>query len=294
MPTEPIDEQPPPGVGRAIGLGVLVMLGGTVPRNVFFGANLRVGPCVPWAVPVTGLYLWFFWHYLGGTLFPSATTPLRRACLRSNRVRTEQWWWSLIAGVIAIAALVAGLRVLNRLVLLPEQRLPSFDGVPWWTVWALLIAAAPVAGLVEEAAFRGYMQGPIERTHGVPIAILITGTIFALSHLDFTPVLWPYYVAVAAIYGMVTRLTNSVWPAVVLHTGGNLYSNTDLLLHGRSDWQAGAGGTPLIWDAGVDTAFVGWFTAFLLLAGVSLWAYSRLAAAGRAADAPLASATPRD
>lgn len=33
--------------------------------------------------------------------------------------------------------------------------------------------------------------------------------------------------AVAAIYGTVTYLTNSILPAVVLHTGGNIYSNID-------------------------------------------------------------------
>lgn len=62
-----------------------------------------------------------------------------------------------------------------------------------------------------------------------------------MAHLDFTPILLPYYVAVAAIYGMVTYLTDSILPAVVLHTGGNIYSNTDLWLRGRAEWQAPAG-----------------------------------------------------
>jgi hypothetical protein len=48
-------------------------------------------------------------------------------------------------------------------------------------------------------------------------------------------------VAVAAIYGTVTHLTGSILPAVVLHTGGNLYSNLDLWLHGRAEWQAAPG-----------------------------------------------------
>lgn len=73
---------------------------------------------------------------------------------------------------------------------------------------------APVAGIVEEAAFRGYMQAPIERRDGLVVAILITGSMFALAHLDFTWILWPYYVVVAAIYATVTlaRVTRS-WPA---------------------------------------------------------------------------------
>ena len=38
---------------------------------------------------------------------------------------------------------------------------------------------------------------------------------FAVPHVDFTPILWPYYVAVAAIYGTVTYLTSSILPAIV-------------------------------------------------------------------------------
>jgi membrane protease YdiL (CAAX protease family) len=111
-------------------------------------------------------------------------------------------------------------------------------------VLALLLMAAPVAGIIEESAFRGYMQYPIERRYGLPVAILITGTMFAVAHLDFTPILWPYYVAVAAIYGVVAYLTQSILPAIVLHTAGNVYSNLDLWLHGQAEWQKAAGASP--------------------------------------------------
>ena len=109
------------------------------------------------------------------------------------------WAASLVAGGLGIVVLVLALRLANRLVELPAQELPDMGGVPRSTVLALLLMGAPIAGIVEEAAFRGYMQRPLERTHGIWLAILITGTMFALVHLDFTPVLWPYYVAVAAI-----------------------------------------------------------------------------------------------
>jgi hypothetical protein len=99
--------------------------------------------------------------------------------------------------------------------MLPQQRLPNLVQVPEVTVLSLLLMAAPVAGTVEEAAFRGYMQGPIERRYGLTVAILVTGTMFAVAHLDFTLILWPYYVAVTAIYGTVTYLTESILPAVV-------------------------------------------------------------------------------
>ena len=150
---------------------------------------------------------------------------------------------------------------------------------------SLLLMAAPVAGLVEEAAFRGYMQGPIERRYGLAVSILITGTMFAVAHLDFTLILWPYYVAVAAIYGVVTHLTNSVLPAVVLHTGGNLYSNIDLWLHGQAEWQASSGPAALIWNAGADASFWMGSLALFLAAAATVWAYFRLARAARRSPA---------
>ncbi len=262
---------------EAVAVGMLVVLAGTLPRNALFAANLQVLPHVPWAVPAIAIYLWFLWRYLGGRGGPADTSAYRRAGLRANRVPAVVWAWSLITGGLGIVALVLGLRVANQIVTLPVQQLPDLSGVPTFTVWALLIAAAPVAGLVEEAAFRGYMQGPIERAAGLPAAVLITGTMFAVAHLDFTPILWPYYVAVAALYGYVTFHAGSIWPAVVLHTAGNLYSNTDLLLHGRAEWQAPVAAAGLVWSTGIDRTLV-WLLAALVLTGAATaWAGTGLA-----------------
>jgi hypothetical protein len=92
-------------------------------------------------------------------------------------------------------------------------------------------------------------------------------------------------VAVAAIYGAATHLTNSILPAVVLHTGGNIYSNTDLWLHGRSDWQAPTGGGTLIWQSGADAAFWTSLVAGVVLTVVTIAAYVLLARSVRSAVA---------
>ena len=120
------------------------------------------------------------------------------------------------------------------------------------------------------------MQGPIEQRHGLSVAILITGTMFAIAHLDFTPILWPYYVAVAAIYGTVTSITGSILPAVVLHTAGNIYSNFDLWRHGQAEWQAGAGATALIWQSGPDASFWMLSATLIVVATAMIWAFVRL------------------
>lgn len=278
----------------AVLIGMGVMLAGTVPRNILFFANFRRYPGLPWAIPVTALYLWLFWEYLRGKGPPHSSSETRRLALRANRVPPSIWAWSLLAGGLGIVALVLALWLVNRLLVVPPQRLPDLTHVPSTTVLALLLAGAPVAGIVEEAAFRGYMQGPIERRYGLMVAILITGTMFAVAHLDFTLVLWPYYLAVAAIYGTVTHLTNSILPAVVLHTCGNLYSNIDLWWHGQAEWQASLGSAALVWTTGPDKMF--WSTAvgFLLASAATLWAYRSLArAVKRDGGTPFVDATQR-
>jgi len=260
---------------QAVLIGTLVMLAGTIPRNLLFAANLKHHPALPWAIPLVAVYLRFFWRYLDGWGPPAETAPARKALLRANHLSGRVWAWALLAGGLGIVALVLALRVANRLIVLPEQRLPDLGQVPVITVLSLLLAAAPVAGIVEEAAFRGYMQGPLERRQGLPVAILITGTMFAVAHLDFTPILWPYYVAVAAIYGTITYRTQSILPAIVLHTSGNIFSNVDLWRHGRAEWQAGSS-PGLIWQTGADHAF--WISIAVLLVMLVLMvgAYSRL------------------
>jgi len=260
-------------IAQSIAIGMMVLLAGTIPRNILFAANLHYFTDIPWAVLLIAIFLWFFWWYLNGGGGPESTAAERRALLRARKLSGIVWIWALFAGVLGIITLVLALRLLNTFVVLPQQQLPDLSGVPKFTILALLLMAAPVAGIVEEAAFRGYMQGPIERHCGLPVAILITGTMFAVAHLDFTFILWPYYVTVAAIYGTVTHLTGSILPAIVLHTGGNIYSNMDLWLHGNAEWQAAAKGNGIMlsngaWWLGMGT---------VLLLSVTVWAYWRLA-----------------
>jgi membrane protease YdiL (CAAX protease family) len=236
---------------------------------------------VPWAIPVLAVYLWVFWRYLRGDGPPPSTSAKRRACLRAAPLSARVWTWALVAGGLGMVALVLGLRVANRLVSLPPQTIPDLAGIPETTVAALLLAGAPVAGIVEESAFRGYMQGPLERTFGIVPAILVSGTVFALVHLDFTPILWPYYVTVAFVYGLVTYFTRSILPAIVLHTAGNTYSNLDLWLHGQAEWQAQAGQAGTIWTTGPDAAFWGLAALLAVVACAAALSYRRLALLSR-------------
>jgi hypothetical protein len=68
-------------------IGIAVLLIGTIPRNVFFAANLQYYATVPWAVPLIGIYLWLFWRYMKGDGPPESTTAERRTSLRAELAR---------------------------------------------------------------------------------------------------------------------------------------------------------------------------------------------------------------
>ena len=137
-----------------------------------------------------------------------------------------------------------------------------------------------VAGVTEEAAFRGYMQSPIERHYGLAVAILVNGAMFGLLHFPTHPgamvLMLPYYIAVSAVYGGLTWAANSILPALVMHSGGDVWSLGRLWLTGRPEWQLSSAPAPLVRETGVDTGFavaVGSLVVFTVLA---IWAYAAL------------------
>jgi hypothetical protein len=117
-------------VVRAVVIGIVVAIVGTIPRDLFYWANLHFYVSVPWAVPVTGVYVWFFWRYLQGAGPPAETAVQRRTSLRANGISAHQWWWALLSGVLGLIALVLALRAANRMVPLPQQGIPDLSHVP--------------------------------------------------------------------------------------------------------------------------------------------------------------------
>jgi len=268
----------------AVGIGVLVLLAGNMPFNVLRAWNLQAGTAVPWAIVPAALYLWAYWRFIGGRWGAAASAASRRQNLRANGLSLRLWGASLAAGAIGFAALIALLVLAARLVRLPDSSpIVTPPDMPVMTALSLLVMASIVAGITEEAAFRGYMQGPIERRYGLAVAIVVSGTLFGLLHFPTHPadVLWmlPYYIAVSAVYGGLTWAANSILPAMVLHAAGDIVVLTRWWLTGRPEWQIGSTLPSLIWDSGIDLPFV-WTAivsvAFVGATAVAYRAVSRL------------------
>jgi membrane protease YdiL (CAAX protease family) len=257
--------------------GFAVASDGTIPWALLGAANERWLVSIPWAVAPMLIYLWFLWRYLRGEGRPRVTASARRESLRANPVSGDVWALALFAGMLGFAALMPFVIVLGRLVRLPAESQPIVvpAHMPFVTVFLLLVMASVVAGVVEESAFRGYMQGPIERRHGAVVALLLNGVLFGLLHFTHHPTsvfaMLPYYLAITGIFGGIAWATNSIMPGIVLHAMGDVFSLTRLWATGQPEWQQTAP-TPLIWESGPDAAFWGALIALILLGGAAIWA----------------------
>jgi membrane protease YdiL (CAAX protease family) len=233
-----------------------------------------------------GIYLCLFLTYLG-TGWPRATAKSRRTSLRANKLTGEVWGLALFAGVLGLAATLPLLRIIGRMAQLPQEAEPITvpSAMPFVTAFALLVMASIVAGVVEEAAFRGYMQGPIERRYGPLAGILVSGLVFGVVHYNHHPAsvltMLPYYLAISAVYGGLAFATDSILPGLALHASGDVFSLTRLWTTGQPAWQVPAVSADPVWTTGVDIPFVRSVVVFVLFGVAAIWAYRALARTAR-------------
>ena len=281
-----------PLIVRAIVSGFLITGALTIPWSMLAAANLKHWPSIPWSALITAPALWLYWQYLKGRGWPRSTVAARHANLRARPLSSDVWGMALFAGMIGLGALLAFQAVLARLVPLPpeQQPLPDASQMPLLTQAALVMMGSCIAGFTEEAGFRGYMQGAIAERHGPLIAILVSGSVFGFAHFTHPSVglaHLPYYIAVSAVFGMLTYLTGSIMPGVVLHTFGDTFEGLMLVASGRTTWPEASPAHGLVWQSGADSTFwamCAW--AALWIAGAAL-VYRALASEVRSAATPL-------
>jgi membrane protease YdiL (CAAX protease family) len=188
-------------------------------------ANFKVSPAIPWAVGPMALVLWLGWQYAGGRWWPGSTAAARRGYLRAIRIPGRTFGWALIAGALAIIALVGYWILIFQLVKLPGNSLPDFSNYPPVTVVLALLMAAVVGAVVEEAGFRGYLQTALERELPAPLAIVFAALLLSPGHGLTQGFVWPtllWYFGADVMFGITAYLTNSILPGIVIHGLGLL------------------------------------------------------------------------
>jgi membrane protease YdiL (CAAX protease family) len=239
-------------------------------------ANLRFLPSVPWLLPATALWLWLFWRWMNGAGWPRSTSKSRHRDLRALPLPGRVWRWSLLAGGLGVVSCMAFGLLLARFADIPRDtyKLPvDFATLSPWTVISILLAISVTAGVVEEAAFRGYLISPIARRHGWPVAILVSGLMFFVAHLNHSYVTLahlPFFLAISAVHGLLVQRTGSILPAIVLH------ATADVLFIPLQYGLIGNLHAEPVWRTGMDLAFLVCLAVVLIFGLVAVLAFRRL------------------
>jgi membrane protease YdiL (CAAX protease family) len=230
---------------------VVMNVGSTLGVLPIFG-NTKFLTNVPWALPATLAIMWAFWRYATGSGYPAATRVYRATMTRDKAISGPVWRAAMLA---VIAALIAtwSLRLVlpSILPVAPPTLSIDFSLYPVTTVIGLALAVAVSAGVVEEIAFRGYLQKSLEDAYGIVPALILTGFAFWYAHADKVTVSHlPFHLAVSVLLGTATYLTRSLLPAIVGHVLGDalllpayVYHHPDVvwsLLTARPVWEGHA------------------------------------------------------
>ena len=240
--------------------------------TVLLISNVATSPAIPWVVAVMALLLWLMWQYLGGTLRPRSTSEARRLYLRARLLSGQEFALALVAGVLSIVAHLGFWIVLHQLVKIPARVLPNFSGYPLFNVALVLVMSSLVSSLAEEAGFRGYFQGSVERKVRGSVAIVIMSLVIAPAHGLTQGFLWPillWYLCADVMFGAMAYFTKSILPGTVVHIIG-------LLIFFTLVWPYDAQ-RQLVWETGATTGFWLNVAQAIIFSTLAILAFSQLA-----------------
>jgi membrane protease YdiL (CAAX protease family) len=271
-----------PVAARAVMTVFLVMLAGSLLPQILLAVNLEATPRIPWAAGLVPIHLWLVWQYLKGRGAPRTTARTRLDRLTAAPLSRRLWRWSLLSG----AFMGVGLRMLldlgRRLSPRPGEGLSSPEelaAAPPATVAAFLLATSLIAGVVEEAAFRGYLQRPIEVRHGPVAAVVAVAAAFMLAHVQPgapNPLHWlaiaPAYLLGSAAFSVLVLLTRSIVPGILVHVAVDVAGLFQYWLLGVP---------PSVWISGADAGFKVRCGLLVAAAARTIWAYRALARVAR-------------
>ena len=254
----------------AVVYGLLMAL---VAANVWPLLLLHLGAPLAAIAEVLFLAIYIGWAAGGGP--PRTWQAARAGRFRATNLTATQWTWGLIAAVFFAITVHAAIVLLFRLVPFPMADFRQgydFSSIPSLPLkWLAVVVSAASAGLCEEIGFRGYMQRPLERRHGVPIAVLISSLCFMLVHLGkgwATTGMVPIVFGAGILLGTLAWASGSLIPSMI----GHVLMDIGLFAY----WWTGIAGdftARPISETGTDPAFFiacGAFAASLLIVLVAI------------------------
>jgi membrane protease YdiL (CAAX protease family) len=176
---------------------------------VTLAANKVIFPSQPWFVAalVMLLVVSIFWPVTQWSEWPivSAKNRLARAVLQV-----------FLASLVCLGVIVL---VSGYLLGLVATSWPAPPDATESLVVAVPLFLPLFGAWIEEIAFRGMLQGKLERHFGSSIAIAVTTVVFVLAHsgnVGFARQI-PFYLVLSGICGILASRSKSVGPAIGVH-----------------------------------------------------------------------------
>lgn len=179
-------------------------------------------PDLPWAAVLTVGCLGLLVVWLNGWGPPRRSAAWRRHALRlwpRHAPDTDGLTPGLVIGLLGLLyVLWIAISLLS-----PTPDLSAYPTTAYR--WSMFIMGGVTAGVVEEVAFRGYMQTGIER-HDRENAVWLTSLVFVAAHLTqgigAVLMMGPGLFITSMLYGALARRTGTILPGMAIHVLGDL------------------------------------------------------------------------
>lgn len=203
-------------------VGLLILAVGVIPWMALARINASVRPDLPWAALVSVAYIGILLAWLHGMGPPARTADDRRQRLRL-------WPRSVpdSDGIsVGVVVLLLGLLYIAWTAISLLSPMPDLGAYPTTSYrWSMFIMGGVTAGVLEEAAFRGYMQSGIEK-YDPDNAIWIASLVFVAAHINHGVgtllVMAPGLFIASMLYGTLARRTGTILPGMIIHVLGDL------------------------------------------------------------------------
>jgi membrane protease YdiL (CAAX protease family) len=228
-----------------------------------WGAMLSRFPSVWVILPMPGA-LWLFWKFFSGAWGTGSGAATRRVYFRPTILKPSVWKPGIIGAILFVVIVQASFVITFRIIEFPAAKFTAdykiLDSFPLWAAWVLIIMSSVVAGICEEAGFRGYMQFPLEKKYGPVAAIILTSIVFTCIHFGHTwawPIL-PHIFFASVLLGILAYKCGSLIPGIIGHSILDVFDYSVW-------WSDITGGFTkrTIFKTGIDIHFIAWALVLL-------------------------------
>ncbi|MEM7131525.1 MAG: type II CAAX endopeptidase family protein [Chloroflexota bacterium] len=206
---------------RAILVGVVLLYPPLILTAIPIDLNIElILPSIPWSFPVIVALLWLFWRFTTGQPKPFNRSAERTRLSRHNEVKTENLSWIAAASVALLimtySLMQVGVLLGNFEDLAMAKRIGVFNQVQPYMAIFLFLGISLSAGVIEEIAFRGYLQTMLTENYGVFVSFLLIAILFWLAH-GLPLLLAIPFMLVSIGYSLLAESCDAIMPVIVTH-----------------------------------------------------------------------------